>query len=122
MMIGCTASIALILYVVVFYLARESNSSLEINPISAVIFVTSIPFIIFMIVHFCKQCDLLSKGLTTKQNKSVEDFKKENPLREKSLYIRQDLTITQQIINLIEFLKKDVPESLVFKELQKIIK
>jgi hypothetical protein len=121
-LIGITALIAIILYIVLFYLASEPRSNLEINPFSAVIFLTSIPFIVFMIVHLCKQCDLLSKGLTTKQNKSVEDFKKDNPSGGKSVYIRQDVTCSQQIYNLYEFLKKEIPESLVFKELERIIK
>jgi hypothetical protein len=119
MLIGITALIGIILYIVLFYLAREPRSNLEINPFSAVIFFTSIPFIVFMIVHLCKQCDLLSKGLTTKQDKSVEDFKKDNQSSWKNVFLRQDVNCSQQLSNLIEFLRKEVPESLVFKELNK---
>ena len=45
----------MILYIIIFYLAKDPKLGIEINPISSVIFLSAIPFLLFMISHLYNQ-------------------------------------------------------------------
>lgn len=103
----------MILYIIIFYLAKDPKLGIEINPISSVIFLSAIPFLLFMISHLYNQLNMITKGLTTKQIKSIEDYQAQS----KSIYLTE-VNCHQRMSCLIEFFKRDIPTSLVFKELE----
>jgi len=122
------ATIGLIIFVVIFYIARDpSYNQFENNPFSIVLAFGTMPLFLFASGNFCGQCYLISKGQTTKQAKSIQDFKKgaegdkkveiaNQQYRDNALYKYETNTCSQKIHNICDFLNREYYKSLIFNE------
>lgn len=121
------AAISVTLYSLAFYLVRaevynDIGDSHNVhrypeyfNPMSSVVLTGSLPLGIFVGAFAKKQLKLVSRKLTTKQFDSIskELIMDNNPIMRQKFNLRGQLSLSEKIANIYQFLKKEQSPSLI---------
>ena len=111
---------ALFLYIWKKYFPKNEQTPSYYNPYTIFVFIASILLGVLDSTHLCKQIDHISRGITIKQNKSINDtiadLSKNNSAQKISNnYIRR-LSFIEKIKNIISFLSTKMDKSLIIPE------
>ena len=95
------------------------------NPYILPVFIVSILLGVFDSIHLCKQAHNISRGITLKQDKSINDkitdlSKNNSNLKISNNYLR-NLSFIEKIKNIISFLLTKMDKSLIIPERDLII-
>jgi hypothetical protein len=88
-----------------FYENLDKDIPFYINPFSIIVLCGTIPLSLFVGVFFLKQLILVSKGINTKQQKSIKESNCHHNY--------EKLPLSQRIINIYKFLRRSQSESLI---------
>lgn len=124
-------ALSLILFITKFYLIKDQENGIEINPFSVFYFFGFIPMTGFILGVTYVQINLILSGLTNKELDSIHHFQrlfmdgkliKNNNIKwstvEKNFPLarKQIIPIREKLFNLLHFLIRSTEESLIFKE------
>jgi hypothetical protein len=108
------------LYIWYKYFPKNEQTPSYYNPFIVLIFIVSILLGVLDSTHFYKQISHISKGITIKQKKSINDkivdLSKNNSNQKISNNYLRRLSFTEKINNIISFLSTKMDKSLIIPE------
>ena len=116
---------AIFLYIWYKYFPKNEQTPSYYNPYILPVFIVSILLGVFDSIHLCKQTHNISRGITLKQDKSINDkitdlSKNNSNLKISNNYLR-NLSFIEKIKNIISFLLTKMDKSLIIPERDLII-